>query len=156
MSNLKKIKYILPIVGLAFAGSVMAYAGSHSFTGLNVSSSNGHNYKAQYSSNGTFPFNGAGLFDKTRVNLKGTVIVSEVDGKVVSESYCLSLNGSLKSSGGTIKTVQYTDTSCTNVAERKTYLVGSYLEDGIGTFSAVATDSAGITYTLQGTHTFGQ
>lgn len=151
---MKKIKYLLPLFGLAFATSVLAYRGGHNFTGVSLSSSNGHNYKANYSSQGSFPFNGAGVFDGSKVNLKGTLTVTEIDGTGVNESYCFALSGTLKTTGGTVKTTQYTDTSCAQVAKRSTYSVNSYSEDGVGSFTTVATDAAGVVYTLGGTHTY--
>lgn len=150
---MNKIKFILPVLGFTFATSVLAYSGQHNFTGVTVSY-NGYSYKADYLSQGSFPFNGSGLFERSRVNLKGTLTITEKDGVPVSESTCFALNGSLKTTGGTIRTTQYTDTSCSQVAKKTTYSVTSYQEDNLGSFTTVAQDGAGVTYTLQGTHTF--
>src|SRR3989344_824162 len=107
---MKKIKYLLPLLGLAFATSVFAFRGGHNFTDVSLSSSDGHSYMADFLSRGSFPFNGEGLFDGSKVNLKGTLTVSVVDGSPTNQSYCFALSGTLKTNGGTLKTTQYTDT----------------------------------------------
>jgi len=151
---MKKIKFLLPLLGLAFVGSVLAYSSAHSFTTVSVSTSNGHSYKGQFVSQGSFPFNGAGLFDRSKVNLKGTLTVTENDGLYVNQSTCFAVNGTLKANGGTVKTTEYTDTSCSVIYKRSTYTVSSYSEDGSGNFSNVVKDSAGVISTLQGSHIF--
>lgn len=151
---MKKIKYFLPLLSLVFAGSVFAFSGAHSFTAVSVGTSNGHTYKGAFAGTGSFPFNGAGLFDRSKVNLKGTLTVTEKDGVTANESTCFSISGTLKTTGGTVKTTEYTDTSCSVVYKRSTYTVNSYSEDAGGSFTTVVKDGSGIVSTLQGSHVY--
>ena len=143
---MKKIKFFLPLLGLAFAGTVFAYSGTHNFTNVTVNSS-GNSYYGNFTGTGSFPFNGVSAFDRSRVNLKGTLTV---DG----QSYCYALSGTLKTNGGTIKTTQYKDTSCSVVYKKATYTVNSYSEYSDGSFSTVVKDGNGLISTLSGTHLY--
>lgn len=150
---MKKIAFLISMLGALFAANLaFAFSGSHSFLSMNSSSSNGHSYVSQFVSTGSFPFNGKGNSDNSKVNLKGIVTVSQKDGVAVSESYCATLTGNLKPNSGRLSAVVYTDTTCTQVASKSSFAVSSYKEDSLGNFIVVAKDSKGVVWTTTGTH----
>lgn len=154
--KMKKMAFLLPLAGLVFVSTVWAYSGTHNFLQMSVTTSDGHSYLSEYNSSGSFPFNGQGGYDRSKVNLKGVVFVSLADGVPVSESFCATLKGTLKTNDGRLTATRYADTSCTAAYERKTYTVSQYQEDGTGNFSVVARDEAGVIYSASGIHRFSK
>ncbi|MDO8657165.1 MAG: hypothetical protein Q7K55_00380 [Candidatus Levybacteria bacterium] len=153
---MKKIGFLLPLLGLLFTTTAFAYSGSHNFLSMTTTSSNGHSYKSEFNGAGKFPFNGLSSYDGSRVNLKGTFNVSERDGVTVSESYCTVLNGNLKTTGGKLTATLYSDSACSQVAGKTVYTVSSYQEDNTGNFTVSATDGSGVVYSTSGSHQYSR
>jgi len=143
-------------LGKLRAGDTLNLRGGTYYEGNITTSSDGHTYKSGYTSTGSFPFNGQGSYDRSKVNLRGTYTLTEVDGNPVSESYCADLNGNLKTTGGRVTVKAYTDTSCQTLESKQTYTVTSYNEDTQGNFTVVATGSGGVVFTTSGVHEFSQ
>ncbi|MDP3954899.1 MAG: hypothetical protein Q8Q15_00870 [bacterium] len=149
---MKKIAILLlSFLSLVFTTGVYAYSGSHSFNGMVTTTSDGHTYKSEYTASGSFPYNGAGSMDRSKVNLKGIFTVSEADGVPTGQNYCASLKGGLKP-GNRLTATYYTDTTCATVAGTTNYTVSSYSEDGVGNFMVVAKDANGVVTTTTGVH----
>ncbi|MDP3888423.1 MAG: hypothetical protein Q8Q24_00110 [bacterium] len=152
---MRKVVFVLLILFLFFVSvtTAWAYSGSHSFL-FTTTTSDGHVYQSEYQATGSFPFNGQGRYDRSRVNLKGTLNVLSIDGVVSSDSYCAGLKGSLSATGGKLTATQYVDNTCGQVAQTKTYIVISYTENQSGSFQATVKDNAGIISTISGIHQF--
>lgn len=151
---MRRIKFLLPLVGLAFATTVFAFFGNHEFLEMTTTTSDGHVYKSEYRASGSFPFDGTGSDDGSRVNLKGVLNVFEIDSVSVDEVYCVKLRGTLSVGGGELTAIRYVDAKCKEEADRKTYTVSGYSESSPGSFTVEATDEAGVFSTASGTHGF--
>ena len=141
---------------IASTGLVLAYSGNHSFGGpAETTTSNGHSYTSDYVSSGTFPYNGHGSYDASKVNLTGIFSVYSEDGVAYNppEQYCVKTTGSISRRGtGKLQEKVYSDLGCTVFLKTKNYTVKSYSENSIGDFTLVTTDGSGVTYTTSGIH----
>lgn len=143
---------------IASTGMVLAYSGNHNFGGpATTTTSDGHNYTSDYVANGSYPYNGHGSYDGSKVNLTGIFSVYSEDGTVYDppEKYCVKTTGSISRKGtGKLQEKVYSDTGCTVFLTSKNYTVKSYSENGSGSFTLVTTDGSGVTYTTTGVHQF--
>ncbi|MDO8551074.1 MAG: hypothetical protein Q7S03_00080 [bacterium] len=150
---MKRLFLAVPIlVSLLFATQVWAYGGNHNFSSIVVATSDGHSVAGDYQAAGTFPYNGSGSYDRSKVDLRGTVHVAAQDGVLVDQSFCATLKGTINKGGGKVTFVRYTDVSCSQVAGSKSYVVVSYTESTTGDFTLVTRDGSGIVYTTSGNH----
>lgn len=141
------------------AGAALAFSGTHSFLNIYTVSSDGHASISSYQAQGSVPFDGHGNYDGSRINLKGTLTVSEQDGALVNPplQYCLKVQGKVDAAGqGSATVTQYKDLSCKKVANQGSYAVSSYTEGTDGAFSLQYQDSAGVITTASGTHTYSR
>lgn len=141
------------------AGAVLAFSGTHSFLNVYTVSSDSHTSLSSYQATGSAPFDGQGNYDGSRINLKGTLTVSEQDGVPVNPptSFCVKVQGKINSAGqGSATVTRYKDLSCKKVANQGTYAVSGYTEDANGAFNLQYQDSAGVVTTASGTHTYSR
>lgn len=142
---------------LLAAGAVLAYSGSHSFTNVYSVSSNGHSAVSSYQARGSFPFNGQGNYDGSRISLIGTLTVNEQDDVSVNPplQYCVKVQGKVNNAGqGSVTVSQYKDLRCKGVVSQGTYQVLSYTEGSNGAFNLQYQDGAGVVTTASGMHTY--
>lgn len=139
---------------LSAAGVAIAYYGSHNFSNVATTTSDGHSYTSEYLATGTFPYNGTGANDGSKVNLTGIFTVHSVDGVTLTtpEQYCVKTTGSINSSGRGKLTAKVYDVSCNVLQETKTLTVKKYTEDAGGNFTLLAVDNYGVTSTSTGGH----
>lgn len=159
---LNAVKRFIPLIAgsagfLMAAGAALAFSGGHSFSNVYSVSSDGHSAVSSYQARGSFPFNGQGTYDGTRINLLGTLTVNEQDGTSVNPplQYCIKVQGKVNDAGqGSVTVSQYKDLRCKGVVSQGTYEVSSYTEVPGGDFSLQYQDSAGVMTTVSGTHTY--
>lgn len=141
------------------AGAALAFSGAHNFLNIYSVSSDGHTSRASYQATGSLPFNGQGGYDGSRVNLKGTLTVSEQDGALINPplQYCLKVQGKVDAAGqGSATVTQYKDLNCKKVVNQGSYTVSSYTEGPDGAFSLQYQDSRGVVTTASGIHTYSR
>lgn len=139
---------------LVMTGAVVAYGGSHNFSNVLTTTSNGHTYTSEYLATGMFPYSGVGVYDGSKVNLTGIFTVYSVDGTTLAipEQHCVKTTGSINGSGRGKLTAKVYDVSCNVLQETKTLTVKKYTEDAGGNFTLVMVDNLGITSTSTGRH----
>lgn len=153
----KFIPFLLGSGVFLAAGAAMAYSGGHSFDKVVSTRSDGHMILSSYQATGSLPFNGQGVYDGSRINLKGTLTVYGQDSVpfVPPVSYCLKVQGKVNLAGqGSATVTQYKDLSCKKVASQGTYAVSSYTENTDGDFILSYQDSVGVVTTASGRHTY--
>ena len=142
---------------LLVTGAALAFSGSHSFINVVSTSSDSRSAVSSYQASGSFPFDGQGTYDGSRINLRGTLTVSEQDGVPVNPpaQYCLKVAGKVNSAGqGSVNVTQYRDLNCKKVASQGSYAVTGYSENANGAFSLSYQDGAGVVTTASGSHTY--
>lgn len=152
----KFIPFLLVSGMFLAAGAALAYSGNHGFNNVSSVSTDGHSAVSSYQARGSFPFGGQGNYDGSKINLLGTLTVSEQDGVVLNpaQSYCVKVQGKVSNAGqGSVTVSQYKDLRCKGVVSQGTYAVSGYTEGADGTFSLQYQDSAGVATTASGTHT---
>ena len=151
------IPFIVGSAGLLLAaGAALAFSGAHNFNNVSSVSSDGHTSLNSYQATGSLPFNGQGVYDGSRINLKGTLTVYQQDGIPVNPpvSYCLKVQGRVNSAGqGSVNVTQYQDLNCKKVVGQGSYTVSSYTEGVDGAFSLSYQDGSGVVTTASGRHT---
>ena len=152
--SLKKLLLLIVFLFL-FPIAAFAYSGNHVLNDLYTTTGNGHIYRSNYQSNGTFPFN-LGKYDGAKVNLRGTFTITEADGNTQFQQYCVVTSGTLNRKGvGKLTAYVYSDpVTCSQYLETKIFNVKSYREDTAGYFSMRAVDEDGINSTTTGVHSF--
>lgn len=156
------VKRFIPFIAggagfLLAAGAVLAFSGAHNFTNVYSVSSDGHTSRSTYQAKGSFPFNGAGLYNGSRLSLLGTLTVTEQDGQPVDppRQYCIKVQGKVNDVGqGSVVVSQYKDLRCKGVVSQGSDTVSNYTEGPDGAFTLQYQDSVGVVTTASGTHTY--
>lgn len=156
----KLISFIVGGAGLLLAaGAVLAYSGNHSFTNVSSVSTDGHSAVSSYQARGSFPFDGQGNYDRSKISLLGTLTVTEKDGLPVvpTQNYCLKIQGKVNNLGvGNVTVTEYKDLRCKSVANQNTGQVLGYSETAGGAFALQFKDSLGVVTTASGSHAYSR